>query len=186
MSTPYAGAVQQSVRAVAAWRLACFVLAIAVVSISAVAMHASGVQRTVLVPYGLYSANGAVKVEGRPDRDGQYLALLARADIATMLNWQPKTISTQLDAFLTRLSPAAYARYNLDLRNTATKYAHLNIAEVFYLQKVEYTPPNSVVLSGELDRYTGETRSTHTPATYTFHYSQANGVYAIDRVETQQ
>ncbi len=172
MSTPYAGAVQQSVRAVAAWRLACFVLAIAVVSISAVAMHASGVQRTVLVPYGLYSANSAVKVEGRPDKDGQYLALLARADIATMLNWQPKTISTQLDAFLTRLSPAAYARYNLDLRNTATKYAH--------------APPDSVVLSGELDRYTGETRSTHTPATYTFHYTQANGVYAIDRVETQQ
>ena len=185
MTTPYAGAVQTSVRAVAAWRLACFVLAVAVVAIAAVAMHASGVQRTVLVPYGLYSANGSVKVEGRPDQDGQYLALLARADIATMLDWQPTTISTQLDVFLTRLSPAAYARYNLDLRNTATRYAQLNVSEAFYLQKVEYDAPDRIVLSGELDRYTGETRSTHTPATYTFHYTQANGVYAIDRVETQ-
>ena len=40
--------------------------------------------------------------------------------------------------------------------------------------------------SGELDRFTGDTRSTRTTATYTFHYSQANGIYAIDRVETQQ
>lgn len=185
MKNPYAGAVQQSIRAAAAWRFACFVLAVAVVSIAAVAMHASGVQRTVLVPYGLYAANGSVKIEGNPHQDGKYLALLARSDIATMLDWQPKTISTQLDAFLARLSPAAYARYNLNLRNTAAKYTQLNISETFYLQKVEYVPPDTVVLSGELDRFTGETRTTRTQATYTFHYAQANGIYAIDRVETK-
>lgn len=186
MSSHYAGSVQSSIRAASAWRLACFVLCIAVVAISAVAMHATGVQRTVLVPYGLMAANGAIKINGNPKTDGDYLAVLARADVATMLDWQPKTVDKQLDAFLARLTPAAYAKYNLQLRNTAEKYANLNVSETFYPNQIIYQPPFTVKISGTLDRYIGDTRHTHTPATYTLHYAVANGIYAINAVETSK
>jgi TraE protein. len=185
MAERYSGAVQQSLRAVAAWRLAAFVLTIGVVSMAVAAMHASSVQRTVLVPYGLISANGSVQVEGKPETDGTYLAILARADASTMLDWQPKTIKRQLNAFLTRLTPNAYGRYNLNLRNTAQKYSQMNVSESFYPNHIEYLPPFGVQVSGLLVRYAGDgSKQTQTTATYTFHYAISNGVYAIDSVET--
>lgn len=186
MSTNYAGNVQRSVRAASAWRMACMVMTLAVLVLAGVAMHASGVQRTVLVPYGLMSANNAVKINGHPVHDHAYLALLARADIATLLDWQPKTVDKQLDAILARFTPAAYARYNLDLRNKAKKFAGLNVSETFYLKKIKFEPPNKIVLEGQVQRYTGDRLSTNAPATYTLTYSISSGIYAIDKVETQQ
>lgn len=151
----YSGAVHDSLRAASAWRLACYALVAALILVAATAMHASSAQRTVLVPYGMYFANDSVKVDGS-QRDADYLTLLARSDASALLVWQPKTVVRQIEVFLGRLTPGAYARYNLDLRTEAKKYEDLNASEVFYPSKITFQPPSSVVLEGSVMRWIGE------------------------------
>lgn len=213
----YSGAVHDSLRAASAWRMACYALVAALILVAATALHASSAQRTVLVPYGMYTANNEVKVDGS-ERDADYLTLLARSDASQLLVWQPKTVVRQIEVFLGRLTPGAYARYNLDLRTQAKKYEDLNATEVFYPSKITFVPPSSVVMEGSVMRWIGEkpiadpndpaassgapgappTRPNQpgaaadkadvvtSPATYTFVYAESNGVYGLDKVETQQ
>jgi hypothetical protein len=212
--TNYAGGVHDALRAASAWRLVAMVLSIVSIVTIGMALRASGTQRTVLVPYGMYSANNQVTVDGSL-RDADYLMLLARADASALLDWQPRTVERQIEAFLSRLTPGAYSRYNLTLRSEAKKYAELNASEVFYPSSVSFTPPNQVVLTGAILRYIGEqkgelpglpasgTDPASTPAgpsaesditksgvasqvTYTFTYVESNGVYGLDKVETKQ
>jgi hypothetical protein len=186
----YPATVQQSMRAAAAWRFACMVLTVGVVVLGAVVMHSASVQRTVIVPYGRYAGNTAVKVEGHPEADAPYLRLLAMADLATLLDWQPGTIEHSLNLFLTRLSGEAYARYNLDLRNQAQKFSQLNVSEVFWPEKIEFQPPDAIKVTGRLARYTGDNspqNTLNTSATYVIHYSETpDGVYVISALETPQ
>ncbi|QHS09082.1 TraE/TraK family type IV conjugative transfer system protein [Sinimarinibacterium sp. NLF-5-8] len=183
-TTNYAGMVHNSAKAIQAWKFATLALMVSVILLSFIALKTSNVQRTVLVPYSIATANESVRVSGSPETDGEYLTHLARADISMMLTWQPGNISTQMDGFLGRLSPSAYAQYNLDLRATVKEYASMNVSEVFHLNKVTYTHPYRVSLSGRLMRWTGDKLTVDTQATYTLTYTMYSGIYAINDVET--
>ena len=180
----HAGSVSSSLSAASAWRLACFALLVGIVVVGVSSMKNAGVQRTVIVPYGRFSANSFAKVTGDIEQDSAYLTLLARADISALLDWQPRTVAQQIGAFLTRLTPSAYGRFNVDLMNKAQKYAEMNSSETFYLQRIEFVPPSSIVMEGALERYAGSERELTSDVKYKFTYAQSNGVYALDNVET--
>lgn len=186
----YRGALASALNAQSAWKTALIIVAGLALAISVAYIKAKGVQRVVLVPYGMISANNAVHVTGTPAEDGEYLDLLFRADFSILLNWTPKTVGKQMDLFMTRLTPNAYASFNLGLRENARVYSETNITEFFHPESVallDHDPSDSAVIlevKGSLKRTQGATQILNEVAVYRFTYvTLPNGLYAIEHFE---
>lgn len=185
----YRGTLGKLVTAAGAWRMCAIVLAIVAGLLAIAYVNAKGQQRTVLVPYGMASANSQAMVSGTIDNDGDYMDLLFRADIGVLLNWHATTVGKQLDVFMTRLTETAYSRLNLSLRTKATDYARDNVSEVFHPVNITKSTnadvPGVVYMEakGILKRTQGDEEILNTNAVYTLTYTMGRlGIYAVDDI----
>lgn len=168
------------------WQLTTIV-SVAVVSLLAVTnMRQAHNHQAILVPYGTVSMNNQVKVTGKIQQDAVYLGMLARADISTLLNWQPNNIDRQMQQFEARLTPAAYANYSVQLETDAKKFKSGNVSESFYINEMKFNAPNQIKVSGRIKRWSGHDLTIATDVAYTITYKQTpDGLYAIDNFESK-
>jgi hypothetical protein len=157
-----------------AWRYVSFVVSgialILVMALVYVATH----EPVTLVPYGMSLAKGPVKVHPGGDENGPYLAYVAQADLGLALNWTPNTVKAQLERFLNRLTPAAYAKEQASLLAAAKLDRQNDITEAFYPHRVQYAG-NTVQVEGLLVRYAGSVQMTSKPVTYSLTYTFLQG-----------
>lgn len=162
------------------WRTATYVVSAIAFGLLALTIRMDGAERVVLVPSQFSRhATGRVVVE----RSGAYLALLARADTASLLDWTPRTVGSQFNAFLDRCAPALYARLNTEMLADSKSYRSYDLSEVFYIRKIVFVPPNAVAVTGWLDRYSGLKQVMHALLTYKLLY---NSSYAITQLEVEK
>jgi hypothetical protein len=184
------GMLSKSVKATAGWKWAAVVLGAALVITAWQVLRMKTSQTVVLVPYGLYSANNQVKVSGSIQENKGYLELLFRADMEMLLNWQASNVQSQFATLMTRLSPAGYAAYNLDLRARAERYRDENMSQIFHVQNMSLltnNDPNKYVMEAEgtLIRKRGSEEIINAKIVYRIEYSvKVNGLFQIDIIES--
>lgn len=182
----FKGSLGSAINTGRAWRVAAVVFGVVSIGLTMSLFRQASNHQTILIPYGLISANKSVSVTGKTELDGEYLSLIARADLSSLLDWQPASVNRQTHQFLTRLSPEAYAQFNISLTNDAAKYAAGNVSEAFFPQTIEFFPPHKVVVSGLLKRWSGDEQTLKSSVTYTLDYEQAvTGIYAISKLEVK-
>ena len=162
------------------WRAAAYSLAAVAGLLAVIAWHSADEVRVVLVPPQFSRlAQGRVPVT----RSKAYLALLARADTATLLDWTPATVGSQFTAFLDRCAPALYARLDTQMLADSKEYASYNLTESFYVRKVVFVPPATIAITGWLDRYSGDKRVMHALLTYRLTYNHS---FALTRLTVEK
>lgn len=182
----FKGSLGSAIHSSRAWRFTTTVLAIICIGLIANTFRISGNHQAILIPYGVAISKTNVPVSGESENDGKYLSLLARADLSTLLDWQPSNVVRQTNQFLTRLSPAAYAKFNINLIDEATKYERGNVSEAFYPQTIIFKAPNQIIVTGSLKRWAGSEQTLKANLKYTIHYAvNAAGIYTIDNLEVK-
>jgi hypothetical protein len=173
------------------WKVATYVLGIALVFTGWKMLEVKNAQAVVIAPYGLYSANQAVATGDTLEEARDYMDLLFRADLSVMLNWQASTVSRQFSTFMTRLTPEGYAHYNLDLRDKGVKYRDQNMSQMFYPQDismiVDEESSGSFVMESEglLKRWRGGDELINTEVVYRLHYREVgSGLFGVKKIET--
>ena len=162
------------------WRAAAYSLTVIAVILAMLTWHISNHSRVILVPARFaHDAKGQVQVT----RNAEYLGMLARSDVDSLLDWTPSTVGTQFGAFLARCSPGLYARLNPQMIADAKTYASYNLAEAFYITRIKFSPPGTVIVSGWLDRYSGDKRVMHALLNYTMQYGSA---FTLTKVEVSK
>lgn len=182
----FRGSLGEATHASKKWKIIAAGVGLAFAGLLVSNINLSHRQQTILVPYGTMSANTSVKVTGESSKDADYLSLIARADISSFLDWQPATINRQMNQFEARLTPEAYARYNIQLTNDAKTYIDGNVSESFYLKTLTFLPPNKIRIEGALQRWAGDKQTLKTSLVYTITYKNTpGGIYAIDNLEVK-
>jgi len=183
------GMLTNALKANSAWKLAAGVLAIVAVILAWGMLKMKTAQTVTIAPYGLYSANKSVTVGKTIAQNKDYLNLLFQADIGMLLNWQAKTVGSQFESFMTRLSPSGYKSYNLDLRNKANRYKEQNMSQSFYLENIDMLTSEGVdkvtmQAKGKLIRWRGDEELINEDIVYRLTYSQTVlGVFQVDKIE---
>lgn len=163
------------------WRAATYVVTVVALGLLFLVAKLEGAETVVLVPAGFSShAMGRVAVQRRT---GTYLGLLARSDVASLLDWTPQTVGSQFSAFLGRCTPALYARLNPQMLADAKSYQSYNLSEVFYIRKVAFSAPSTINITGWLDRYSGSRLVMHALLTYRLAYNSAFSVKKLEVVK---
>jgi hypothetical protein len=184
------GMLTNALKANSSWKLACYVLGVVVLLLGWQMVKLKSAQAVTIAPYGLYSANKAVTVGDTLEESRDYIELLFRADLSTLLNWQAKTVNKQFETFMTRLSPEGYEKYNLDLRNKAVRYRDQNMTQVFHVSDISLLTgdtPNSFVMEaeGHLERKRASEPVIDTKIVYRISYSQkVTGLFQVDQVDS--
>ena len=162
------------------WRAAAYSLGVVALALAVLAGHLADTIRVVLVPPQFARlAQGRVPVT----RGKAYLALLARADTATLLDWTPATVGSQFTAFLDRCAPTLYARLDTQMLADSKEYTSYNLTESFYVRKVVFVPPAAIDITGWLDRYSGDKRVMHALLTYRLTYNHS---FALTRLTVER
>jgi hypothetical protein len=173
-------------RGVTQWRTTALVLAGVCVLLAIAVLRLSGDRETVLIPWAVASAGKVIHIGGTSAGSQEYLQLLAQADLSALLDWQPQTVGDQISGFLARLSPQAYAQYNLDLRHDAEKYRKGNLSEAFYLHGMTFLPPNRIRAEGTLMRWAGGSKMLKTAVVYTLTYAPGASGFSITGLEVSK
>lgn len=184
------GMLSRSLKVNSSWKLACYSLAAVVVFLGWKMVEVKSSQTVAIVPYGLYSANKEVRIGSSLEESRDYIELLFRSDLTTLLTWQAANVSKQFGTFMTRLSHEGYEAYNLDLRNKADKYGSENLSQVFHTTSMKLLSHGQIgefvmEAEGRLVRMRGGEVIIDTDVVYRFAYRQkATGLFAIDKIDT--
>lgn len=182
----FKGSLGSALHSSRAWRLTTIVLAVMCIGLVINTFRIAGNHQAILIPYGVAISKTNVPVTGESEEDGNYLSILARADLSALLDWQPSNVVRQTNQFLTRLTPAAYAKFNINLTDEATKYERGNVAEAFYPQTINFKTPNQIIVTGSLNRWAGSEQTLKANLKYTIQYAvNAAGIYTIENLEVK-
>ena len=170
-----------------AWQFASVALAATSIILAISLVKTSSNTKIVVVPYSALHSKQPIKINGQPALDSTYISLLADADIALFLNWTPKTVEQRLDTIKFRLSPVAYAQNFETLKKNVKFYKENSISQVFFPVKKQFIPPNTVRVSGALNRFAGGKVLEPIDVTYSLSYEQtAEGIYVISSIKTEK
>lgn len=165
-----------------AWRYATFVLSLISLALTGALVYEATHVPVTLVPYGMSLAKGAVKVSPGGAANGAYLAYVAQADLSLVLNWTPSTVKSQIERFLNRLTPAAYAQEQTALLADAKLNKRNDITESFYPNHIQYAG-NTVQVTGLLVRYAGSVKISSNPITYSLTYVFMQGTPYVSVIQ---
>jgi hypothetical protein len=168
------------------WKYAATVLGVVCAIMAFALVEDSGRVETVLEPYHISAASGNMPYNpSNLSESQQYLAILARSDLAQLLIWDPQTVKGQFEGFLNRCTPQAYAKWSTRMLKEAKQYNNLGMSESFYFQSEHFIPPDSVEISGMLVRRLDSKLLFRHPVQYIVSYAPNNGVFSVAQVSAQ-
>jgi len=134
-----------------------------------------------IISYEHVVSEGKLKVTPAEGTAQEYLALLASADISSLLNWKPKTVLNQYSRFLNRTSPEFYAQNHVRLINEANDHSDHNRSQTFYVDPMSITvrKGNKVLFTGELNLWEGDVKVFSRTQTFQLTYLKQRGFYTV-------
>ena len=174
---------------VRAWKSACLALGAVCCVLGFGLIYEERNAPMILVPYDLATASGNLKInpngkagEVSPD----YLATIALADLATVLDWTPETVEMQTQRFLNRLTPSLYGDQNVDLMAKAGEFKSNSTTESFYPSGTRVdASQNQVIVDGTLVRWEGEKQALNKKLTYRISYDTYKGYLHVSRLKIE-
>lgn len=168
-----------------AWRYTAVALSAVALLLAGGLVYVATHSPVTLVPYGMSLAHGPVKVNPGGHTNGAYLAYVAQADLGLILNWTPNTVQSQVERFLNRLTPDAYAKEQTALLAAAKLDKRNDITETFFPKHLQYYG-NTVQVTGLLVRYAGSIQVSSQPVTYSLKYTFMQGTPYVSVIEKAQ
>jgi hypothetical protein len=185
----YLDNVANAFKEVRAWKSACLALGAVCGVLAFGLIYQARNAPVILVPYGFATDNQKLQInpngkagEVAPD----YLANIALADLATILNWTPETVELQHLRFLNRATPQLYAEENVALKAKAAEFKERNTTESFYPSgsRVDATT-NTVFVDGSLVIWEGEKQTLNKKLTYQISYDTYKGFLHVSSLKIQ-
>ncbi|MFQ5779165.1 MAG: type IV conjugative transfer system protein TraE [Nitrospiria bacterium] len=139
-------------------------------------------ERVVLVPPGFGRSSPAWV--SATDAGPAYLEEMTSFLLPLITNFHPGSVDARLSLFLRYVAPEQYGAVKAQLRSQAARARRNNLAQVFYLQKVEVEEKRARA-TGILKRYIGKTQTSEEVTTYEMSYEIRHGrpvVTGIDLV----
>jgi type IV conjugative transfer system protein TraE len=175
----YLEVVANAFKAAQAWRAATFALGV-VVAILAFALVQSARNATViLLPHDLATIDQKMTVPLSGELRGtsvEYVANIAMADLALILNFTPDNVLTQHQRFLNRLTETLYGSQREVLLAQAAEMKQRNITQAFFPTEVRVSPDSTTAqVSGTQIRYIGGKETMRLRVQYTITYSVHRG-----------
>jgi archaellum component FlaF (FlaF/FlaG flagellin family) len=185
----YLDNVANAFKEVRAWKSACLALGAVCCVLGFGLIYQERNAPMILVPYDFATASGNVKInpngkagEVSPD----YLATLALADLATVLDWTPETVEVQNQRFLNRLSTSLYADQNIDLTAKAAEFKANSTTESFYPNGTRVdASQNQVIVDGTLVRWEGEKQTLNKKVIYKISYQTTKGYLHVSALKIE-
>ena len=190
MSKTYTDTLANAFSEIRAWKLTTIVLACFSAALAITLVYQAQTQSVILVPYGLATSQGQVKVAPGGDFAGSgadYLGQIALGDLSLILDWQPDDVSLQYQRFLNRTTSDLYARENVRLLDEAKTHHAAGESQAFYPETVQVDIKGGrVVVDGYLVRWTGDKEIVRVKQRIIVSYRIQKGFLHVANVELQK